>query len=219
VAEFRQYPHQNYFFLTKEHSPIVTFFLRGGTDPVLGELQELLKSALKVTLQSLQDKKVLPGGGAIECEIARGLKQYATTFENKIQIVITEFALALENIPAYLALNAGDDPLDIVPTLRVQHEQGDIYSGYDCNSNAVVNVLDFGILDGYNVKKHCLLIASDLARQLIRIDDLIMVYDAKLFNEIEEEGKPAKEAKRNEEIRQYFKKNTENMFGDLPNEW
>src|SRR5271157_416202 len=212
-AEFRHMPHQDLFFLTCKNSPIVTFLLRGGTDHVLSELQEVLKSSLKVTLQSMQDKKVLPGGGALESEIARALKQYATMFENKLQIVISEFGNALENIPAFLVVNAGGEPLEIIPTLRGDHDQGYKYNGFDCNSNSVVDVLDAGILDGYRVRKHCLRTASDMARQLIRIDDLIIVYDNKLFKEIEEEGRPAKEAKRNEEIRQYFKKNDNKLFG------
>jgi len=211
LAEFRKISEDEMFFIMQKFSRIFTFLLRGGTPDGIDELEEVLKSSLRVAIQTAKDEKILPGGGALECELSRHLRQYANTFPNKVQMVITEFADALENIPGYIVMNSGGDPLDVIPTLRSTHKLGSLHDGFDCYSNSVVNVIQKGIVDGYHVKKQALIIASEMARQIIRVDDL-MIYDGKLHERMEEQRKFAKQTKRNKDILEYFKKNEEKLF-------
>jgi len=216
-AEFKKVGGDEMFFIYVENSKILTFLLRGGISHAADELEEILYGSLRVAIQTVKDKKILPGGGALECEISRLLKNYAKTFANRYQMVINEYAKALENLPAYLILNSGADPLEFIPQLRAFHSNGKKLMGFDCNSSKLVNVLEEGIFDGYNVKKHALKIATELARQIIRIDSLVMVYDRKLYEHIEKEGKEVKSQKHQEKVRKFLNKKDEDLFSDLYN--
>ncbi len=206
LAEFKKVTSDEMLFLRNKNASILTLLVRGGTKNVLDELEESLRSSLKVAIQTIKDGKVLPGAGALECEIAGQLKKYAATFANTLQLAITDFGTAFENIPSYLIANSGLDPLEIIPQLRSSHGKGKKHDGFDGNTSSIVNVVKAGILDGYSVKKQSLKMASELACQTIRVDDLIMVYDRKMYERIKEEGKPRKMEKREEEMRKYLQK-------------
>jgi T-complex protein 1 subunit eta len=64
------------------------------------------------------------GGGAIELEISKHLRQYARQVEGKIQLVINSFAKALETIPRNISDNAGLDSVEVLNKLRQKHAQG-----------------------------------------------------------------------------------------------
>lgn len=210
--EFKKIANDEMLFISLQPSPILTFLLRGGTNQVLEELEEMLSSVCRVAVQTIEDRKFLPGGGAFECQIAYILKNYSNTFPDKLQYVIYELANAFENLPAFLILNSGGAPLDLIPQLRALHTDGQIHAGFDCRSNAVVNVIDHGIFEGYKVKKHLIKLAGETARQILRVDGLIMVFDRKLHEQLEAEGKQEKLKDYNEKLRKFFKKEEEGMF-------
>lgn len=210
--EFKKVGNEEMLFIKKENSKLWTLLLRGGSDYVLEELEESIKSALKVAIQTIKDKKFLPGGGALESEIAYNLKKYSENFSNKIQLVILEFGKALENIPAYLIRNSAKDPLDLITELRKLHKNGQIHLGFDCNSKKIINVIEQGIFDGYQVKKHLIKIACEAARQIIRVDGLIMVFNKELQQDLENQKREGKNEKRAEELKKFFKENEEEMF-------
>jgi chaperonin GroEL (HSP60 family) len=109
-------------------------------------------------------------------------------------------------------MNSGGAPLDLIPQLRVLHTNGQTRAGFDCRSNTVVNVIDHGIFDGYKVKKHLIKLASETARQILRVDGLIMVYDRELHEKLEAEGKKEKHKAYDEKLRKFFKKEEDSMF-------
>jgi archaeal chaperonin len=210
--EFKKIANDEMLFISLHPSPILTFLLRGGTNQVLDELEEIISSACRVAVQTIEDRKLLPGGGAFECQIARILKNYSNNFPGKLQYVIYELAKAFENLPAFLIMNSGGAPLDLIPQLRALHTNGQTHAGFDCRSNAVVNVIDYGIFDGYNVKKHLIKLASEAARQILRVDGLVMVYDRELHQKLEAEGKKEKHKAYDEKLRKFFKKEEDGMF-------
>ncbi len=214
-VEFKKIAGDEMFFIFVKIPKILTFLLRGGISNVTDELEEIFNSSLRVAIQSIKDKKLLPGGGALECEISHKLKNYATTFPDKHQIVIREYAKAIENLPAHLILNSAVDPLELIPQLRMEHSNGKRFTGFDCDSNKLVDVVNKGILDGYTTKKHAIKIASEMARQIIRIDGLVMVFDPKLYEKIEQEAKEEKSQKHQERVRKYINKHDDNLFSDL----
>ncbi|GAI92264.1 unnamed protein product, partial [marine sediment metagenome] len=161
-----------------------TFLIRGGIPPLMDELEEILNGSLRVAIQTIKDKKLLPGGGALESEISQKLKIYAQNYPNTFQLVINEYAKAIENLPAHLIMNSAAEPLDLIPQLRAEHSNGQKHMGFNCTVNDIVDVVKEGIYDGYFTKKHIIKIASELARQIIRVDNLIMVYDRKLYEQI-----------------------------------
>jgi len=217
LVEFRKVSGDEMFFIHLKNSKILTFLLRGGISYAADELEENLQGSLRVATQTLKDKKILPGGGALDCELSRILKIYAGEFPNKYQMVISEYAKALESLPGYLILNSAGDPLEIIPKLRETHLNGKKLEGFNCNTKKIVDVLKEGIFDGYMVKKHALKIATEMARQIVRVDALVMVYDRKLYEKIEKEGKEVKSQKHQEKVRKYLNKKDEDLFSDLYN--
>ncbi len=212
LIEFRRINNDEMLFIHVDQSQTLTFLLRGGTKHVVDELEEILITTFRVIIQTLKDQKLLPGGGALECEIAYRLKKYSESFQNRLQHVISEFGTAFENLPAFLILNSAQDPLNLIPALRSAHAKGSIYNGFDCLSNSVVNVLERGIFDGYYVKKHLLKIASETARQIIRIDGLFMITNHILKQQLDKSKQISKIQKHENRLRKYFKEEEEGMF-------
>ena len=77
--------------------------------------------ALNVVKRCIQSKTVVPGGGAVEMEVSRLLREYAKTIAGKQQLVVQAFAKALEVIPQQLCDNAGFDSTDVLNALRKKH--------------------------------------------------------------------------------------------------
>lgn len=64
------------------------------------------------------------GGGAIEMELSKMLRDYSRTIAGKEQLLIGAIAKALEIIPRQLCDNAGFDATNILNKLRQKHAQG-----------------------------------------------------------------------------------------------
>ncbi len=133
-------------------------------------------------------------------------------FSNKYQEVIREYGIAFENIPAHLVLNSGADPFEMIPQLRKEHAKGNAYFGFNSIKKTIVDVTDSLIFDGYKAKKNAIKVASEMARQILRIDDSIIVHDRNAIERIEKEKEAEKDHKNQERIRKYFKKNEEKLL-------
>ncbi len=66
------------------------------------------------------------GGGAIEMELSKYLRDYSRTIAGKEQLLIGAMAKALEIIPRQLCDNAGFDATNILNKLRQQHALGEL---------------------------------------------------------------------------------------------
>lgn len=74
---------------------------------------------------SLMDGLFLIGGGAIEMELSKYLRDYSRTVAGKEQLVISAVAKSLEIIPRQLCENAGFDATNILNKLRERHSKGE----------------------------------------------------------------------------------------------
>jgi len=66
----------------------------------------------------------LPGGGAIEMELSKFLRDHSRTIAGKEQLLIAAYARAMEVIPRQLCDNAGFDATNILNKLRQKHAKG-----------------------------------------------------------------------------------------------
>ena len=73
----------------------------------------------------MNKNKVVSGGGAVETELAKRLRDYAAKIGGREQLAIEAFADSIEIIPKTLAENAGLEPIDILVELRSAHEKKD----------------------------------------------------------------------------------------------
>lgn len=77
----------------------------------------------KLTVFHFQNDSIVAGGGAIEMELSKYLRDYSRTIPGKQQLLIGAYAKALEIIPRQLCDNAGFDATNILNKLRAKHAQ------------------------------------------------------------------------------------------------
>ncbi|MDS0257334.1 TCP-1/cpn60 chaperonin family protein [Thermoplasmatales archaeon AK] len=151
----------------------VSILIRGGTDHVVSEIERSLNDAIRVVGITKEDGKYLPGGGAIEAELAMKIRNFATTVGGREQLAIEAFAKALEIIPRTLAENAGMDPINTLIQLKAEHDKGHFGYGIDFQENKVGDMVKSGVYDPLRVKKHALESAVEVSTMILRIDDVI----------------------------------------------
>jgi thermosome len=167
----------------------VTIVIRGGTEHVVDEAERSLHDALCVVRNTIEDQKIVPGGGAPEAEIAKQLRDYAVKVGGREQLAIEAFADAVESIPLTLAENAGLDPIDIMVALRAKHESAHSSSfGVDVFSGKVRDMLELNVVEPLRVKQQVIKSASEAASMILKIDDLIAAKG--MEKEKEKEKKP-----------------------------
>jgi archaeal chaperonin len=151
----------------------VTILIHGGTDHLIDEIERALKDGFGVVASSIKTKLVVPGGGAIDVELARRLRHFGQSLSGREQLAVEEFASALEFIPTTLAENAGLDPIDVLTELKSKHDAGDRNAGLNLFTNKIENVLEARIIEPYKIKTQAINSASEVANMILRIDDVI----------------------------------------------
>src|SRR5271157_38772 len=151
----------------------VSIILRGGTEHVVDELERAMNDALRVVGVAVEDKMLVPGGGAPEVELALKLRAYASTVGGREQLAIESFADAMEIIPKTLAENAGLDQIDSLVALRSAHEKGMKSAGLDMDTGKPIDMLKLGVVEPLRVKTQAIQSAAEAAVMIIRIDDVI----------------------------------------------
>ena len=150
----------------------VTLLIRGSTEHVVDEIQRAMEDAIGVVAATVEDGKVVAGGGAAEIAIAKGLKEYADTISGREQLAVSAFAEALEVVPKTLAENAGLDSLDALVDLRAAHEKS-LYMGLNVFKGEVTDMYRAGVIEPHRVKKQAIQSAAEAAEMILRIDDVI----------------------------------------------
>ena len=151
----------------------LTILIHGGTDHVIDEIERAIKDGIGVVISSLKTGLVVPGGGAIEIELAGRLRQFGQSLPGREQLAVEEFASALEFVPITLAENAGMDPIDVLTELKSLHDSGHRNIGLNLFENRIGNVLDARIIEPYKIKSQAIDSASEAATMILRIDDVI----------------------------------------------
>ncbi len=173
-VEERKIGNDNMTFVTGCKNPkAVSILIRGGTEHVIAEVERALHDALKVVSVAIEEGVAVPGGGAIETELAMQLRKYAPTVGGREQLAIEAFANALEVIPRTLAENAGMDAINILIDIRSQHEKGNKGFGIDVFSNKAKDLFEEGVIEPAKVKEHAIESAMEVATMILRIDDVI----------------------------------------------
>ena len=157
----------------------VTLLIRGGTEHIVDEADRSVSDAVKVVAKTLEEHKVVSGGGAPEMEVALALKKYAPKVGGREQLAIEAFSSAMEVIPRTLAENAGLDPIDMLVNLKAAHERGEKEAGVDVMEGKIVNLGKKGVLEPLLVKTQAIKSASEAAMMILKIDDVIAAGELK----------------------------------------
>ena len=100
IFEERQVGDERYnIFMECPAAKTATIVLRGGSEQFIEESHRSIHDALMIVKRGLVSRRVVAGGGAIEMEVSKSLRDYSRTVEGKQQPIIAAFAKALEIIP------------------------------------------------------------------------------------------------------------------------
>ena len=174
LVEGKKEDSDSYTYITGCKNPkALTILIRGGTEHVISEIERALKDGMGVVASVLKDKKIVPGAGAIEVELAKRLRDYSKSLNGREQFAVEEFANAMEFIPITLAENAGLDPIDILTELRARHQQGETNAGINLLTGKIEDSIVAGIIEPIRIKTQAIDSATEVAVMILRIDDVI----------------------------------------------
>ncbi len=174
AVEEKKVADENMIFVTGCKNPrAVTILIRAGSEHVADEIERSIQDAVKDVATVIKYGKVIAGGGAIEIELARRLREEAKRHPSKIQLAMLAFADALEAIPSALAENAGMDTIEVMAELRAAHEEGKIWYGVDAINGKVADMWELNVLEPANVTTQAVKSATEAACMILKIDDVI----------------------------------------------
>ncbi|MEK6835698.1 MAG: thermosome subunit alpha [Nanoarchaeota archaeon] len=158
----------------------VTILIRGGTEHVVAELERAVKDSIGDLAASLKSGKIVAGAGAIEIEVAKGLRDYSNKLSGKEQLAVSAFADSVEIIPRTLAENAGLDPIDMLTDLKSKHDTKEgKWFGIDVMKGKLFDAWKSGVIEPLKIKTQAIKSASEVAELLLRIDDVIAASGSK----------------------------------------
>jgi len=128
------------------HKNTVSILLRASNQLVLDEAERSLHDALCVVRALVKKRSLVPGGAAVEMEVAQKLQEYSREIFGVDSYCVRAFGEALEIIPYTLAENAGMDPINFVTELRNRHIHGEKLSGLNVRKNTIMNMLEENVV-------------------------------------------------------------------------
>ncbi|GAB4845277.1 T-complex protein 1 subunit eta [Ancistrocladus abbreviatus] len=153
-----------------------TIVLRGGADQFIDEAERSLHDAIMIVRRALKNSTVVPGGGAIDMEISRHLRQHARTIAGKSQLFINSYAKALEVIPRQLCDNAGFDATDVLNKLRQKHAlpsgEGANY-GVDIDTGGIADSFANFVWEPAVVKINAINAATEASCLVLSVDETV----------------------------------------------
>jgi len=151
----------------------VAILIRGGTQRIVDEAERSVHDALCVVQDVVQEPKIVAGGGAPEVEVARVIREYASSLPGREQLAVQKFAEGIETVPITLGENAGLDPIDILSELRARHEKGEKWAGVGVLEGKVKDMRELEVYEPLAVKKQVIKSVTEAATMILKIDDVI----------------------------------------------
>jgi len=150
-----------------------TLLLTSGNDHTLAQMKDAIRDGLRAVKNAVEDKAVVPGGGAFEIAAARHLEKEAKkNVEGKAKLGVQAMADALMSIPKILAENSGFDAQETLINLQEEHEKGNVV-GLDVVSGEPMIPGMEGVYDNWLVKRQLLNSAPVIASQLLLVDEVM----------------------------------------------
>jgi len=161
------------FFKGCPNARTVTLILRGGAEQFLEETERSLHDAIMIVRRTIKNDSVVAGGGAIEMELSKILRDYSRTIAGKEQLLIGAIAKALEIIPRQLCDNAGFDATNILNKLRQKHAQGSCWYGVDIMKENIADNMEACVWEPTVIKINALTAACEAACMILSVDETI----------------------------------------------
>lgn len=152
-----------------------TLMLQGPNNLVVAQIKDACKDGLRACKNAVEDKALVPGGGAFELAASDHLmKTVVPSLKGKVKFGVQAFAQALLIIPKTLAGNSGFDVPECM--LQLQDERSaaeNMAVGLDCATGQPMLSAEEGIWDNVRVKRQALYLSTVLCSQLLLVDEVM----------------------------------------------
>jgi len=151
-----------------------TIILRGGAEQFMAETERSLHDAIMIVRRAMKNDSVVAGGGAIDMELSKHLRNYSRTIAGKEQLIIGAMAKAFEVIARQLCDNAGFDATNILNKLRQKHAgEGGTWYGVDVLNEDIADNYLACVWEPAIVKSNAIIAASEAACLLLSVDETV----------------------------------------------
>ncbi|KAJ3222937.1 T-complex protein 1 subunit epsilon [Clydaea vesicula] len=157
------------------NSRAVTVFVRGGNKMIIDEAKRSLHDAICVVRNLVRDNRIVYGGGAAEITCSLAIEKAADQVSSIEQYAMRGFASALDAIPLALAENSGLSPIETLADVKSRHAtENNPWLGIDCNLKGSNDMRKQFVFDPLLSKRSQFLLATQLVKMILKIDDVIM---------------------------------------------
>jgi len=157
------------------NSGAVTVLVRGGNQMIVDETKRSLHDAMCVVRNLIRDNRIVYGGGAAEISCALKVANVARSTEGVDQYTMRGFADALESIPVALAENGGLNAIQVLSEIKAaQVATGSPVIGVDCLQKGTNDMREQRVFEVLKGKQQQLLLATQLVKMVLKIDDVIV---------------------------------------------
>ena len=151
----------------------VSILLRGGSKTILDEAHRSVHDAICVIRNMIKDPRMVPGGAASELAMASELRKTADEKKGVDQFAIRSFADSLEQILVCLAENSGVNSINALAQAKKAQSDNSHKYGFSCFDLDVCDMFEKDVLESFSSKKNQLLLATQVLKMILKIDDLI----------------------------------------------
>ncbi|KAK4057359.1 T-complex protein 1 subunit epsilon [Microbotryomycetes sp. JL221] len=142
---------------------------------IIDEAKRALHDALCVVRTLVRDNRVVYGGGAAEIACSIAVAQAADEIPTIEQYAMRAFATALDAVPLALAENSGLSPIETLAEVKSrQVTEGNSRLGIDCLNKGNNDMREQFVVDPLISKRQQYLLATQLVRSILKIDDVII---------------------------------------------
>jgi len=161
------------FFYGCPKAQSCTIILRGGAEQFMEETERSLHDSIMIVRRAMKNDSIVAGGGAIDMELSKYLRNYSRTIAGKEQLIIGAMAKAFEVIARQLCDNAGFDATNILNKLRQKHAGDGIWFGVDVLNEDISDNFEACVWEPAIVKSNAITAASEAACLLLSVDETV----------------------------------------------
>jgi len=170
-----------------EQTRTATLVLRGATQNHLDDVERAIDDGVNVVKAITRDPRLVPGAGAAEMQLIERITGIAEKTPGLSQYAIKKYGEAFEVIPRTLAESAGLDATEVLSRLYAAHaaqkgkKDEEWTVGVDIENEDGTGTLDAkdeGILDLWVTKSWAIKLATEAARTVLSVDQIIVARQA-----------------------------------------
>ncbi|KLU87325.1 T-complex protein 1 [Magnaporthiopsis poae ATCC 64411] len=165
-----------------EATRTATLVLRGATQNHLDDVERAVDDGVNVVKAITKDPRLIPGAGCTEIQLVERLQAFGDKTAGLSQYSIKKFGEAFEVVPRTIAESAGLDATEVLSRLyAAAHKKEKWTTGVDIENEDETGTLDVkenGILDLLVAKQWAIKLATEAARTILSVDQIIVARQA-----------------------------------------